>query len=29
MSLGIPENAVMALMMAAFMINGIQPGPSA
>ncbi|MBV8836120.1 MAG: tripartite tricarboxylate transporter permease, partial [Alphaproteobacteria bacterium] len=28
MSLGIPENAVMALMMAAFIINGIQPGPS-
>ncbi len=27
MSLGIPENAVMALMMAAFVINGIQPGP--
>jgi len=27
MSLGIPENAVMALMMAAFIINGIQPGP--
>jgi TctA family transporter len=28
MSLGIPENAVMALMMAAFIINGIQPGPT-
>jgi putative tricarboxylic transport membrane protein len=28
MSLGIPENAVMALMMAAFIINGVQPGPS-
>jgi hypothetical protein len=28
MSLGIPENAVMALMMAAFLINGVQPGPS-
>src|SRR6202521_473779 len=28
MSIGIPENAVMALMMAAFMINGIQPGPT-
>jgi TctA family transporter len=27
MSMGIPENAVMALMMAAFIINGIQPGP--
>jgi putative tricarboxylic transport membrane protein len=27
MSLGIPENAVMALMMAAFIINGVQPGP--
>lgn len=27
MSLGIPENAVMALMMGAFIINGIQPGP--
>ncbi len=27
MSMGIPENAVMALMMAAFVINGIQPGP--
>ncbi len=28
MSLGIPENAVMALMMAAFIIKGIQPGPN-
>jgi TctA family transporter len=28
MSIGIPENAVMALMMAAFIINGIQPGPN-
>ncbi|OYU50177.1 MAG: hypothetical protein CFE31_01030 [Rhizobiales bacterium PAR1] len=28
MSMGIPENAVMALMMAAFVINGIQPGPN-
>ena len=28
MSLGIPENAVMALMMAAFIINGVQPGPA-
>jgi len=28
MSLGIPENAVMALMMAAFIIKGVQPGPS-
>jgi putative tricarboxylic transport membrane protein len=27
MSIGIPENPVMALMMAAFIINGIQPGP--
>ena len=27
MSLGIPENAVMALMMAAFVVKGIQPGP--
>ena len=27
MAIGIPENAVMALMMAAFIINGIQPGP--
>jgi TctA family transporter len=27
MSLGIPENAVMALMMAAFIVKGIQPGP--
>src|SRR5438067_1596673 len=28
MSIGIPENAVMALMMAAFIIKGIQPGPN-
>jgi len=28
MSIGIPENAVMALMMGAFIIKGIQPGPS-
>jgi TctA family transporter len=28
MSIGIPENAVMALMMAAFVIKGIQPGPN-
>jgi TctA family transporter len=28
MSLGIPENAVMALMMAAFIIKGVQPGPN-
>ncbi len=28
MSIGIPENAVTALMMAAFIINGIQPGPN-
>ena len=27
MSLGIPENAVMALMMAAFVVKGVQPGP--
>lgn len=27
LSLGIPENATMALMMAALIINGIQPGP--
>ena len=27
MSIGIPENAVMALMMAAFIVKGIQPGP--
>ncbi|MFX8184088.1 tripartite tricarboxylate transporter permease, partial [Acinetobacter baumannii] len=27
MSIGIPENPVMALMMAAFIIKGIQPGP--
>ncbi|WOK15907.1 tripartite tricarboxylate transporter permease [Rhodopseudomonas sp. BAL398] len=28
MSIGIPENAVTALMMAAFIIKGIQPGPN-
>lgn len=28
LSLGIPENAVMALMLGALMINGVQPGPS-
>jgi len=28
MSLGIPENPVMALMMGAFIIKGIQPGPN-
>ena len=28
MSIGIPENAVMALMLAAFVIKGIQPGPN-
>jgi len=28
MSIGIPENAVMALMMAAFIIKGITPGPN-
>src|SRR3569623_1209250 len=28
MSIGIPENAVMALMMAACIIKGIQPGPN-
>ena len=28
MSIGIPENPVMALMMAAFVIKGIQPGPN-
>jgi TctA family transporter len=28
MSIGIPENPVMALMMAAFIIKGIQPGPN-
>lgn len=27
MSIGIPENAVMALMMAVFIMKGIQPGP--
>jgi putative tricarboxylic transport membrane protein len=28
MSIGIPENAVMALMLAALIIKGIQPGPN-
>jgi len=28
MSIGIPENAVMAMMLAAFIIKGIQPGPN-
>lgn len=28
MSLGIPENAVMALMLAAFIVKGVQPGPN-
>lgn len=28
MSIGIPENAVMALVMAAFVIKGVQPGPN-
>lgn len=28
MAIGIPENAVMALMMAAFVMKGIQPGPN-
>jgi putative tricarboxylic transport membrane protein len=28
MSIGIPENAVMALMLAALIIKGIQPGPA-
>ncbi len=28
MSIGIPENAVMALMMAAFILKGVQPGPN-
>ena len=28
MSIGIPENPVMALMMAAFIIKGVQPGPN-
>ncbi|KPF69536.1 hypothetical protein IP84_05930 [beta proteobacterium AAP99] len=27
MSIGIPENAVMALMMAAFIVKGVTPGP--
>jgi len=28
MSIGIPENPVMALMMAAFVLKGVQPGPN-
>lgn len=28
MSIGIPENPVMALMLAAFIIKGVQPGPN-
>ncbi|MFO1414837.1 MAG: tripartite tricarboxylate transporter permease [Burkholderiales bacterium] len=28
MSIGIPENAVMAMMLAAFIIKGVQPGPN-
>jgi TctA family transporter len=28
MAIGIPENAVMALMLAAFTVKGIQPGPN-
>ena len=28
LSIGIPENAVMALMMGAFMIKGVTPGPN-
>lgn len=28
MSFGIPENAVMAMMMAAFIMKGVQPGPN-
>ena len=28
MAIGIPENAVMALMMGAFIIKGVQPGPN-
>ncbi len=28
MAIGIPENAVMALMLAAFVVKGIQPGPN-
>jgi len=28
MSFGIPENAVMAMMLAAFMVKGVQPGPN-
>lgn len=27
MAIGIPENAVMALMLAAFIVKGVQPGP--
>ena len=28
MAIGIPENAIMALMLAAFVIKGVQPGPN-
>lgn len=28
MAIGIPENAVMALMLAAFIVKGVQPGPN-
>jgi TctA family transporter len=28
MSIGIPENAVMAMMLAAFIVKGVQPGPN-
>jgi TctA family transporter len=28
MAIGIPENAVMAMMLAAFIVKGIQPGPN-
>lgn len=28
MAIGIPENPVMALMLAAFMVKGVQPGPN-
>jgi len=28
MAIGIPENAIMALMLAAFIIKGVQPGPN-
>ncbi|MCP5280997.1 MAG: tripartite tricarboxylate transporter permease [Rhodoferax sp.] len=28
MAIGIPENAIMALMLAAFIVKGIQPGPN-